>query len=81
MDSEELISFLQKNPGTKVLLAADPEGNSYSSVDEVCRAYVFTDYVQGETEEVFDAEDIVDESDPDEAVLTHFKPVVVIYPA
>jgi hypothetical protein len=81
MDSEELISFLQKNPGTKVLLASDPEGNSYSSVDEACRAYVFTDYVQGETEEVFDAEDIVDESDPDEAVLANFKPVVVIYPA
>jgi hypothetical protein len=81
MNSEELISFLQKNPSDEVLLASDAEGNSFSSVDEVTKSYVLKDYDGGRTEEVFDAEDLVDETDPDEAVLEHFKPVLVIYPA
>jgi hypothetical protein len=81
MNSEELISFLQKNPADEVLLAHDAEGNSFSSIDEVSHAHVLKDYAGGITEEVFDAEDLIDENDPDEAVLAHFKPVVVIYPA
>lgn len=81
MSPEELITFLQKNPATEVLLASDAEGNSFSSVDEVCNAFVLKHYRGGPTDEVFEAEDLVDEADPDEAVLAHFRPVVVIYPA
>ena len=81
MNSEDLITFLQKNPDAEVLLASDAEGNSFSSLDEACHAYVFKDYESGPTEEVFEAEDLVDPADPDESVLQHFRPVVVIYPA
>lgn len=81
MTPEELIAFVQKNPTTLILVASDAEGNSFSSVDEVHPAYVLKDYEGGRTDEVFDAEDLVDETDPDEAVLQHFKPVLVIYPS
>lgn len=81
MTSEELIAFLQKNPDAEVLLASDAEGNSFSSLDETCHAYVLKDYEGGPTDEVFEAEDLVDPADPDEAVLSHFRAVVVIYPA
>jgi hypothetical protein len=81
MNSEDLIAFLQKNPADHVILASDSEGNSFSSVAEAYDAYVLKDYDGGRTDEVFDVEDIIDEADPDEAVLAHLKRVVVIYPA
>lgn len=81
MNSEELIVFLQKNPDAEVLLASDAEGNSFSSLDDASHAYVLKHYTGGPTDEVFEAEDLVDPADPDEAILDHFRPVVVIYPA
>lgn len=81
MKSEDLAAFLLKNPDEEVLLASDAEGNSFSSVAEAYTAYVLKDYSGGETDEVFDVEDVVDAADPDEAVMAHLKRVVVIYPA
>ena len=81
MKSEDLAAFLLKNPDEEVLLASDAEGNSFSSVAEAYTAYVLKDYSEGETDEVFEIEDITDAADPDEAVLVHLKRVVVIHPA
>lgn len=81
MNKESLIAWLNKIPGNpRIMLAADSEGNCFSNLDEPCEGFVPNYYAGGSTEEVFEAKDLVDEADPDEAVLEDFTSVVVLYP-
>lgn len=81
MDKESLIAWLQKQPGNpKIMLASDSEGNSFAALDEPCEGFVPKHYRGGATEEVWQEADLVDESDPDEAVLEGFNSVIVLWP-
>lgn len=81
MDKNSLIAWLSKIPGNpKIMLSSDAEGNSFAELDEPCEGFVAKYFEGGRTEEVWECKDLVDESDPDEAVLDGFNSVVVLYP-
>lgn len=80
MDSEQLIAWLQKHPKRKIFLSTDAEGNMYSPLDEPTVGLVPKGTGNTRTEEVFEEKDLVDEFDPDEAVLDDFDEVIVFYP-
>lgn len=81
MRKDDLILWLKSVPGNpEVLLASDAEGNSYSSLSDGSEEFAPKDYEGWMTEEIFAREDLVDEADPDEAVLEDFKGVIVLWP-
>lgn len=80
MDSEQLIAWLQKHPKRKIFLSQDAEGNMYSPLTEASLRLAVKGYDDTRTEEIFEAKDLVDEFDPDEAVLDDFSEVIVLYP-
>lgn len=81
MDKDSLIAWLQKHPGNpKIMLASDAEGSSFAPLEEPCEGFVPKHYSSGETEEVFQKDDLVDETDPDEAVLDDFETTIVLWP-
>lgn len=78
-----LVRILEKNPDLQILVASDAEGNSFSSLDDVSIQYVDRHYAGGRTEEIWDAEDLLDDvedSDEEAEVLSNFKKVLVIWP-
>jgi len=79
MDRDQLIAWLQKQPNAKILLSKDAEGNMYSPLDEATLGLT-PKGTEGRTEDVFEAKDLTDEYDPDEAVLADFEDVIVLYP-
>jgi hypothetical protein len=81
MDKDSLIAWLQKHPGNpKIMLASDAEGNRFALLEEPCEGFFPKGYLGGETEEVFVKTDLVDETDPDEAVLDDFETTIILWP-
>lgn len=82
MTTEQLIELLKKHPGLTVLQSADAEGNTYSATFDADIAYVDRNYDGGQTDEVWDETDLLDEHDPedDDEFLAGFQRVLVIYP-
>lgn len=83
MNKKQLIDSLSKVPDTmEILLASDAEGNQYSSVEDLSTMLVDKAYAGGRTEDLFDAEDLLDDSDEDdpELVTENFTEVLVLWP-
>lgn len=83
MNKKQLLDSLSKVPDTmEILLASDAEGNQYSSVEDLSTMLVDKTYAGGRTEDLFDAEDLLDDSDEDdpELVTENFKEVLVLWP-
>lgn len=80
MDRDQLIAWLQKQPNRPVFLAQDAEGNMFSPLTEASLGLTIKGNEDKRTEELFEPKDVVDEYDPDEAVLDNFSEVITLYP-
>lgn len=81
MHKDPLNEVLSKTPGNpRILLAKDSEGNEFSAIEGWSIEYVDKDYAGGRTEDVFNEEDLLEDSD-DETIPDNFVPVLVLWPA
>lgn len=82
MTVQELIDRLSKFPGDMIILQpADGFGEFFAPVDEACTMFVDNNYKLGQIEEVWDKEDLIDDSDKEESeVFLHLKEVLVLWP-
>lgn len=81
MNKKQLIDALEEFPDTiEILVSADSEGNSYSSLEFVDQQLALKDYSGGKTEEIFSKEDVADDHDDSDPILDSFKEVLVLWP-
>jgi hypothetical protein len=74
----ELLSQFQGNP-ERILIAKDAEGNEFSQVSGYSIEYVDRDYNGGRTEDVFNEEDLIEDSE-EGTIPENFVPVLVLWP-
>lgn len=81
MNKQQLIAALDKYPNdVQILLATDPEGNTFSTLDEgFSIEYVEADYAGGQTDAVFNGEDLSEDSE-DGNIPETFRQVLVFWP-